>query len=252
MHSNQAQQEHKQQQHKQTMPQLRTVTKLYTVSALFMLLLLAPSGDWTWPAAWFLFVAPLVLVSVPCLLYLRAYNPDLITERQKFLRNEGTANFEWYLVPAAIGSIPLRLLAAGWQHRWQLQQPGWTPTPFLSTWMQIAAAAVVILALAFQSWSMCANKYFSSVVRIQTDRGHKVCSQGPYAFVRHPGYVGFGLQGVAESALLQSSWGMMLALWLVAVLVVRTVYEDSFLQSSLPGYAAYTKRVKYRWVPLLW
>ena len=28
------------------------------------------------------------------------------------------------------------------------------------------------------------------MVRIQTDRGHKVIDTGPYAIVRHPGYVG--------------------------------------------------------------
>lgn len=231
--------------------------KVAFYSASFMLLLLAPSRDWTWPAAWALFCAPIVLVFIPCLLYLRAFNPDLISERQRFLRNEGTAGFERWIVPIALSSIPARLLAAGWQHRQQLQlqlqQAGErSPAPLLSTPGQLAAAAMLLLSLALQSWSMCANKFFSSVVRIQGDRGHSVCTRGPYAWVRHPGYVGFAVQGIAESVLLQSSWGMGCALFLVVMLAIRTVLEDAFLRTHLPGYAAYSQRVRCRWVPLLW
>jgi len=114
------------------------------------------------------------------------------------------------------------------------------------------AAAGLILSCMLQTWSICANRYFSSVVRLQTNRGHKVCSQGPYAWVRHPGYVAFSLQGIADAVLLQSSWAMGFAVAKALLLVVRTVYEDAFLQQSLPGYAAYAQRVRARWVPLLW
>lgn len=230
--------------------------KLASFSAFFMLLLLAPSRDWTWPTAWALFCAPIALVSIPCFVYLRTSNPDLISERQRFLRNEGTAGFEKWLVPIALCSIPARLLAAGWQHRQhlQLQQEAsdWTRAPLLSTPVQLAAAAVYVLSLGLQSWSMCTNKWFSSVVRIQSDRGHSVCSSGPYAWVRHPGYVGFAVQGITESVLLQSSLAMVCALFLVVMLAIRTVLEDAFLHTNLPGYAAYSQRVRSRWVPLLW
>jgi len=36
--------------------------------------------------------------------------------------------------------------------------------------------------------------YFSSVVHIQTDRGHTVCQESPYLYVRHPGYMEFTKQ----------------------------------------------------------
>lgn len=209
--------------------------KVALYCAFFML---ATSRDWTWPAAWALFFAPIALVSIPCLVYLHAYNPDLISERQRFLRNEGTAGFEQWVVPIALSSIPARLLAAGWQHRQQLQlqQAGaGSPAPLLSTPGQLAAAAALLLSLALQSWSMCANKFFSSVVRIQRDRGHSVCTRGPYAWVRHPGYVGFAVQGIAESVLLRSSWAMGCALFLVVMLAIRTVLEDAFLRTHLPG-----------------
>jgi protein-S-isoprenylcysteine O-methyltransferase Ste14 len=183
---------------------------------------------------------------------MQAYNPDLIQERERGIRNEGTAGFDIVLVPAVVGLIPIRLAAAGIQHWQQLQQPDWAPTPFLSTPLQLAAAAVLLLSCFLQTWSVCTNRYFSSVVRVQSDRGHKVCSGGPYAHIRHPGYVAFSLQGIAEAVLFESWWAMVFALVKVAVLVVRTVHENAFLKASLPGYAAYADRVKYSWVPLLW
>ena len=89
-------------------------------------------------------------------------------------------------------------------------------------------------------------------MRIQSDRGHKVCSSGPYAYIRHPGYVGYCVLSLSEAVLLESSWAMAVAVLLVLVFVVRTVFEDAFLQKNLPGYAAYAKRVKYRYIPLSW
>jgi len=75
------------------------------------------------------------------------------------------------------------------------------------------------------------NAFFSTVVRVQSDRGHKVCSDGPYRFVRHPGYVGV-LAG--------------------ALLVVRTALEDRTLRTALAGYADYAARVRYRLAPGIW
>jgi protein-S-isoprenylcysteine O-methyltransferase Ste14 len=103
-----------------------------------------------------------------------------------------------------------------------------------------------------RAWAMCTNRYFSSVVRIQSERGHTVCSSGPYAYIRHPGYVAFSLQGIAEAVLLESSWAMAAAVLKMVLLVVRTVKENAFLKASLPGYAAYVQRVPYSWVPFVW
>jgi protein-S-isoprenylcysteine O-methyltransferase Ste14 len=47
---------------------------------------------------------------------------------------------------------------------------------------------VVAAGYALALWAMRVNRFFSSVIRIQTDRGQHVVTTGPYAFVRHPGY----------------------------------------------------------------
>lgn len=212
------------------------------------LLLLGPSDDWGWRAGWLVLIAPIPLAVVPGLYYIQRHHPDLIQERQRFLRNQGTAQFEMYILPVLLTLVLAKYMAAGLQHR----DAGTTTTPFLSTPGQQAAAAGLVLSYLLQTWTQCVNKYFSSVVRIQSDRGHKVCSSGPYAYIRHPGYIGYCVQGVSEAVLLQSSWAMAVAALLVVVFVVRTVFEDAFLKASLPGYAAYAQKVQYRFLPLLW
>ena len=59
---------------------------------------------------------------------------------------------------------------------WSDDVPGWLQGVCLFTF-----AAGYALAL----WAMRVNRFFSSVIRIQTDRSQHVVSTGPYAFVRH-------------------------------------------------------------------
>jgi protein-S-isoprenylcysteine O-methyltransferase Ste14 len=99
---------------------------------------------------------------------------------------------------------------------------------------------------------MVANRYFSGIVRIQTDRGHQVVSAGPYRFVRHPGYVGGILASFAMPLALGSVVALIPAVISVALTVVRTALEDKTLQAELPGYADYAQRVRHRLLPGVW
>jgi len=105
---------------------------------------------------------------------------------------------------------------------------------------------------ALLSWSMGVNPFFEKTVRIQTERGHRVIDTGPYAFVRHPGYVGFSGWCVSAPLLLGSWWAFLPAILSVIGLVVRTALEDRTLRQDLEGYAAYSERVRYRLLPGIW
>jgi protein-S-isoprenylcysteine O-methyltransferase Ste14 len=89
-------------------------------------------------------------------------------------------------------------------------------------------------------------------LRIQTERGHEVASNGPYAFVRHPMYVAGVLIG-ATSGLALGSW-LAEAVFapFVPFIIWRTSKEDRFLQAELPGYREYAARVRYRILPGVW
>jgi protein-S-isoprenylcysteine O-methyltransferase Ste14 len=108
------------------------------------------------------------------------------------------------------------------------------------------------VGLGLGGWAMLANAYFSTAVRIQSDRGQTVCRSGPYRFVRHPGYVGFMLQSLGTPLLLGSSWALIPGITAVALMAIRTSWEDRMLQAELPGYPDYAQQVRYRLVPGIW
>jgi len=120
-------------------------------------------------------------------------------------------------------------------------------------WLQVLGLFTIIVSYALVFWAMVVNRFFSSVVRIQSDRGHVVVSGGPYAFIRHPGYTG-GILILAASGTALGSW--IAAAFLIAItvpfLLYRVINEDRVLQAQLPGYAEYAQRVRWRLVPGIW
>ena len=120
-------------------------------------------------------------------------------------------------------------------------------------WLQVLGLFTIIVSYALVFWAMVVNRFFSSVVRIQSDRGHVVVSGGPYAFIRHPGYTG-GILILAASGIALGSW--IAAAFLITItvpfLLYRVINEDRVLQAQLPGYAEYAQRVRWRLVPGIW
>ena len=117
---------------------------------------------------------------------------------------------------------------------------------------RLAGAAVMSATLALTVWAMRVNRFFSSAVRIQSERGHRLVTTGPYRFVRHPGYLA-GLVGTPAGALVLGSWWAMAPLIVqVLALLRRTALEDRLLREELPDYEEYAHRVRYRLIPGIW
>ena len=96
------------------------------------------------------------------------------------------------------------------------------------------------------------NKYFSSVVRIQTDRGHTVCDTGIYKFVRHPGYFGMTISLAALPLLTGSVWSTIPIIIAIILLFIRTYLEDETLKKELTGYSDYVQKTRQRIIPKIW
>ena len=96
------------------------------------------------------------------------------------------------------------------------------------------------------------NRFFSSVVRIQNDRGHNVCETGPYRFVRHPGYLGMIISWIGFPFLLGSVWSIIPIVLAIVLLLVRTSLEDRTLINELTGYSQYVQKTRYKLVPGIW
>lgn len=89
-------------------------------------------------------------------------------------------------------------------------------------------------------------------MRLQRERGQRVITEGPYVFVRHPGYIGALLMFAGLALALGSWWALAPAAFAGAVLVLRTSWEDALLQGGLEGYADYIRRVRFRLLPGIW
>ena len=126
----------------------------------------------------------------------------------------------------------------------------WSPPLPPVAW--IVGNLVLAGGMALILWAMHVNRFFSSVVRIQTERGHVVVTQGPYAFIRHPGYAAGVVMAVASGFALGSLWSVAVALAALPLLYVRVIHEDRTLHDELPGYADYAKRVRWRIIPGIW
>ncbi|HPW18569.1 MAG TPA: isoprenylcysteine carboxylmethyltransferase family protein [Candidatus Aminicenantes bacterium] len=126
-------------------------------------------------------------------------------------------------------------------------------------WSDPPGAAVYALALAvflagqgLFLWAKKVNPFFSSVARIQTDRGQSVCREGPYRFCRHPGYLGGLMFGLATPLVLGSYWALVPQALASALLVLRTALEDRMLKRDLLWYAEYAAAVPARLIPGIW
>jgi protein-S-isoprenylcysteine O-methyltransferase Ste14 len=102
-------------------------------------------------------------------------------------------------------------------------------------------------------WAMLVNRFFSSVVRIQSDRGQYVITTGPYRWIRHPGYLA-GVVIMVASGIALGSWLATAILIVLSLpfLLHRAITEDRVLQAELPGYRDYAARVRWRVLPGIW
>ena len=126
-------------------------------------------------------------------------------------------------------------------------------------WQPIIPISIVFSGIIIYSigqiiiiWAKKVNKFFSSVVRIQSVRKQTVCSDGPYGFVRHPGYLGGLIFTIGTPLMLGSFWGLIPAIITIILVLGRTNLEDKTLQKELEGYAEYVKYVKYKIIPFIW
>jgi protein-S-isoprenylcysteine O-methyltransferase Ste14 len=171
--------------------------------------------------------------------------PELITERAKIKPDART----WDTM--LMGFTKLLSLAmplvAGLDMRF-----GWTQQTYRPTAVHFISLAFVALGYWLSSWAVIANKFFSDVIRIQTDRGHTVVSHGPYQYVRHPGYIGMISYALATPFLLDSPWALIPGGLMALLVIIRTVVEDRTLLAELDGYKEYAQQTRYRLLPGIW
>jgi protein-S-isoprenylcysteine O-methyltransferase Ste14 len=201
--------------------------------------LFASAGRLDWSNAWVL----LGLSLVTGLAFTVGRNPELAAERRNVKAGK---SWDKALVGITVLLGPMAVwITAGLDDRFH-----WSNG--ISSLAFAAGLAAAVLAAALIAWAMRSNRFFSSVVRIQKDRGHTVIDGGPYRFLRHPGYAGMAVYILATPLILGSYWALAPAAATASVIVLRTILEDLTLHNELDGYADYARRVRYRLLPAIW
>ena len=207
-------------------------------------LLFIPAGTADWPAAW-IYLAEMGLATLVITIWLARYNPALLAERMSPLIQRDQKKWDKLLM------IVLIVLWCAWFMLMGLDavRYGWSAVP---PWAQALGALAILVAMYIFFLTVRVNSFAAPVVKIQTERGHKVVSDGPYAIVRHPMYAGALLLFAGTPLLLGSWWGLALAPVITVLLAARAVLEERTLARELDGYAEYAVRVRYRLIPLVW
>ena len=211
----------------------------------FTFIPLIVSGDVHWIEGWTLAILSVVF-SILARVLAAHKNPDIIQERAGFTDAEGIKPWDKKIVPIIAFLVPsLIYVIFGLDRRF-----GWSiPVPAI---IRGLALFVFIAGFILSTWAMVENRFFSSVVRIQTERGHTVCDSGPYRWVRHPGYLGGLVAWVGIPLFMGSLWGYIPVLIEMTLYVIRTRLEDQTLQAELPGYKEYAQRTHFRLLPGVW
>ena len=209
------------------------------VALVWLFFVLVRRFDWT--LGWIYVGIMIVAFSVNMVCLLR-WNPVLIKRRMQYGKGTKVWDIFWLILfaPVTIAIFVVAVIEAR-ASGWGVSTAGW-----------LLGFSVFVFGWTLIIWSMVVNPFFEKTVRIQTEHGHSVVDTGPYAYVRHPGYVGFSGWLLSTPLLLGSTWAFVPAVLAVAALMIRTVLEDRTLQAELPGYTEYADRVRFRLIPGFW
>ena len=201
------------------------------------------AGTLNWTNAW-VYVGLVSSYWVISTVVLATVNPGMLNERGRVVK-EGTKSFDrvWVAVYPLLtfGNLVVMGLDAG---RFQMSS--------MPIWLTFLGVFMFVTVTPLTLWAMAVNRFFEWTARIQDDKHQYVCTSGPYKIVRHPGYTGLMVSLLAYPLVLGSWWGFVLSGTLAMMIVIRTGQEDRMLQKELPGYTEYSKRVKYRLIPIIW
>jgi protein-S-isoprenylcysteine O-methyltransferase Ste14 len=171
-------------------------------------------------------------------------DPELSNERSK--PGEGTKKWDKIILGLSLlVTISMYIIAGLDSGRYH-----WSPEFHWSLYLLgilLTASGQLIFLIAQKQ-----NKFFSSTVRIQSDRNHIVCETGLYKIVRHPAYMGSIIQSLGFPLLFGSVWSIVPICLMIILLITRTTLEDKTLRNELRGYDEYTRKTRNRIIPFVW
>ena len=217
---------------------LKIGLRVLVAIAVLVAMVFGSAGRWDLPFAW----AYLAVLVGAMLAIVFTVDRGLLRERMKPGPGGIDRKLPLVAVPFFVGHLVVAGLDVGRFHWGAPVTTGW----------QIAGLAGVVISLALSVWAMRLNRFYSPVVRIQSDRGHCIVTGGLYGWVRHPGYAAAFIWTLCSGPALGSWWSLPVLTPMLVLILRRTVIEDRYLHQHLEGYVDYARHVRYRLVPGVW
>jgi len=211
------------------------------ISTLFLqcFILFVSAGSLSWSWAWIFLSTQIIILVINFIVLPREVMEERGRKKEKVKR--------WDKILMTLNIIPVLgiYVLSGLDYRFNWSNP----FPII---IQVSGLIIVFLGSMLFTWSMISNKFFSTMVRMQSERGHSTAVEGPYEYVRHPGYVGYILMAMATPIALGSIYALLMSFLVMIIFIIRTALEDKTLLKELEGYEEYSKKVKYRLIPFIW
>ena len=204
-------------------------------------LLFLPARTFAYWQAW-VFLAVYFFASIAISLYLITSDPALLARRMSggpFAEKEPAQRVIMSITSLAFVGL-LVLPAIDHRLRWSELSPG----------AALAGDVLVLLGWLGIFFVFRENSFSSATIELASDQ--RVISTGPYAWMRHPMYAAALVMLLGIPIALGSSWGVLIVVAMLPVLIWRLLDEERFLVTNLPGYAEYQRRVRYRLLPPIW
>jgi len=220
---------------------LKAMGGLAILSLVMASLLFLPARTFAYWQAW-VFLAVYFSASIAISLYLITSDPALLARRMSggpFAEKEPAQRVIMSITSLAFVGL-LVLPAIDHRLRWSELSPG----------AALAGDVLVLLGWLGIFFVFRENSFSSATIELASDQ--RVISTGPYAWMRHPMYAAALVMLLGIPIALGSSWGVLIVVAMLPVLIWRLLDEERFLVRNLPGYAEYQRRVRYRLLPLIW
>ena len=152
---------------------IRRLIQVFSILLLQGAILFIAAGTLSWKWAWIVLLLGAFLLIINLILL----PAELIEERGR--KKENVKKWDRILTSIILFPTILMYVFSGLDQRFN-----WTGDIHII--INIAGLVLIFSGSMIFTWSMVSNKFFSTLVRLQTER-----QEGPYKYVRHPGYNGY-------------------------------------------------------------
>lgn len=216
----------------------QALLKFFCGVVIVVILLFLPAGTFDYWNAWLLmgilfvpmfFAGIVMMIKNPALLRKRLSTKEEQAEQKSVVAFSGLM----FILGFGIAGLSYRF-------EWLL----------LPSWISWVGVGLLLIGYLLYAEVLRENTYLSRTVEVQQDQ--RVIDTGLYGIVRHPMYSATIILFLSMPLILGSLLSFAIFLAYPAIIIKRIQNEESVLETGLPGYSDYEKRVRYRLIPFVW